>query len=117
MRMDANLPRIGLSAATLGVRLGKDIAALADGMVHPGTGGMSVTPTSASLLPSWVASELRTGRLTVFTIRPRDLGPDLNFRRDPDNPEAHGFVEPIRPRTFDDYQRAVWNTRERWRPI
>ena len=113
------LPITGPSARTLGVRPEVDIPVDAHGSVQPGSGGMSVSPDSPMNLPSHrrPANMGGTGKDPVWCIRACDLGPDLTYRPDPKHPSGHGFVEPARPMSFVDYQRALEGTRGSWRCI
>src|SRR5262245_14787333 len=114
---DQGYPEVGPSARTLGVRPSVDVPVgnLSD-TVHPGQGGLSVSPDDPLSLPyfrrppAWQG----TGRDPVWTISAAELGPDLRFRPDPNNP-GHGFVEPARPMTLAAYQHAIRATRLRWR--
>ena len=87
-----------------------------DGMVQPGTGGMSVTPDDARNLPRHRRPvELGgAGKDPVFAIEAADLGERLLFRPDPDNPNEHGFVEPAAEVGVEPYQNALCDTGPRW---
>lgn len=116
MRQAADgFPETDANGRTLGVRPG-DIPIDPQGMVRPGTDGMSVAPDDPMSLPEWRRPpELGgTANHPVFQIPQSSLGPDLQYRADPANPTAHGFVEPSRAMTFDQYQGALWATRKRW---
>lgn len=54
------------------------------------------------------------GTDTVFAIDRDDLGPDLVYRSNPRRPAKHGFIEPARPMTIEQYQIALAATRDRW---
>jgi hypothetical protein len=117
MKADPNgLPAIGPSSRTLGVRPGIDVPAAGPGdVVLPGQEGMSVAPDDPLLLPI-----IRrppgfggTGRDPVWMIDEADLGADLVYRPDP-NRAGHGFVEPSRPMTLDEYQHALAATQPHW---
>lgn len=111
-------PKLGSSASTLGARA-IDILADADGMVWPETGGMSVTPDDIRKMPYRMKPEAFGGgsRLTAYEIDSEDLGPLLRFRRDPKSPITHGFVEPARPTTYDEYHEAIQETAASWRKV
>jgi hypothetical protein len=114
------LPEVGSTARTLGVRPGTDIGVDGAGMVHSGTGGMSVTPDDPMGLPDHRRPPEcggGTGRDPVFRILRSALGPDLSYRADPANPTGHGFVEPARTMSIDDYQGALAATRGRWERV
>ncbi|MDP8952728.1 MAG: hypothetical protein M3N18_10930, partial [Actinomycetota bacterium] len=100
---ESDLPKLGTSASTLGVRPEKDIPLDDGGLVHPYTGGMSVTPDR----PDRINPPLRPralgggGKHPAYGINVENLGPTLQFRRDPENPVNHGFVEPAYPMPFE----------------
>ena len=112
------LPEVAPTARTLGARPGTDadIVVDAEGNVHPGTGGMSVSPNDPMNLPSHRRPpDLGgTGKDPVWCISSCNLGPDLQYRPDPKDPLGHGFVEPSRTMTLAEYQRALAETRTRW---
>jgi hypothetical protein len=111
----AGLPEVGPSAKTLGVRPGTDIPVDAHGMVHPGTGGMSVN-TSPTGMPEFRRPPSFGGSakdVDMFCIQSCDLGPSLRFRADPGS-AGHGFVEPVRPMTIGEYQQALAGTQGQW---
>ena len=116
MRADGEYPAIGPTARTLGVRAGIDIPVVADS-VDPGQGGLSVAPDDALRLPRFRRPREigGTGKDPVFSIDLDFLGSDLVYRPDPADPEVHGFIEPARRMTFDEYQRALTATRAAWR--
>src|SRR5688572_7304120 len=93
---DQGWPEVGASARTLGVRPGIDVPAVAgDELVHPGTGGLSVSPDTPYNLPRHrrLPEFGGTGIDPVWVISDAELGPRLRYRPDPDDPR-HGFVEP-----------------------
>jgi hypothetical protein len=110
-------PLIGQSARMLGARPAIDIPVDAEGWVRPDTGGMSVAPHDPRNLPRHrLPPEFGgTGKDPVWSIRASDLGPDLQYRPDPSNPTGHGFVEPARPMSFDEYQHALAEMQPLWR--
>jgi hypothetical protein len=125
MKQDADgKPIVGQSATALGVRVPRDIAPDAAGMVHPGKGGMSVAPHLRDLPPQRVPSRLRhlvpraTGKESMhvwihgegpFAASPVALGLVLA----PDRP-GHGSVQPDQTMMFDDYEKALAATRDQW---
>jgi len=120
MREDVDgRPLVAESARGLGARNPIDIEPGGDERVRPGVGGMSVSPNSAANLPrhrrpsSWGG----TGLDDVWVISVSELGEKLVYRPDPDQPEAHGFIEPGETMTLADYQAAPTGTRPRWRPV
>ena len=131
MLADGGRPRVGPSALTLGVRVPPDehadLAVGAEGMVEPRTGGMSVAPAWRRLPVHRIPRRLRgkfpraAGKNDVFLWRmgdgPFTEGPfadRLLFRTDPEQPNAHGFVEPGATMPVGEYQEALAATRERW---
>jgi hypothetical protein len=111
-------PDVGRSARTLGVRPGIDILVEPDGTVVGGAGGMSVAPDSAANLPSHRRPPEHggTGKDPVWEIGTADLGEALVYHEDPVQPGVHGFVEPSRRMTLEEYERALAATREAWAP-
>lgn len=113
-------PEIGPSARTLGVRPGIDVPLLAgtEGLVGPGEGGWSVAPDNPLNLPRHRRPpEFQgDGKDSVWCIDSTELGPDLAYRQDPKR-SSHGFVEPARAVSFDEYQQALARTCERWPKI
>jgi hypothetical protein len=117
MKEDENgLPTLGESGRALGVRGVDDIPIDADGLVHPGTGGMSVSPNNPMNLPEWrrPSGFGGTGKDPVWGLNSDDLGTNLSYRPDPENPIAHGFVEPAFSMTYDQYLESLWNTLTSW---
>lgn len=115
----AGRPLIGAGDAMLGARVPIDIRPDAAGLVHPGQGGMSVTPDDAALLPPHFRPERLGGRghLPVFEIATRDLGELLATRRDERKPSKHAFVEPSTTIASDRYQAALAATEAAWRVL
>ena len=111
-------PLTGAIARTLGARPAIDIVVDSVGMVRPGTGGVSVAPNDIMHLPVFRRPPEfgGTGKDPVWSIRAIDLGPDLRYRPDPDNPAGHGFIEPARRMRFSEYQDALHATSGTWRP-
>jgi hypothetical protein len=114
------LPRVGSSARELGVRgLDKapnnDVdATLPTDTVRPGK-GMSVAP----LDPGNLAKNRRppevgdgTGKDPVWVLDSDDIGAELRFNQDK---PTHGLLEPARPMTKAEFDRAIAATRDRWK--
>jgi hypothetical protein len=125
MEGDNQKPRLGASATTLGVRPEVDIPVDA-GTVHPGTGGMSVSPSLQELPPHRIPERLRSfvpnarGKNTLIVWRMGDgafaAGPvaeRLQLRPDPAG-TSHGFVEPEVRMSLSEYQEALHATRDLW---
>jgi hypothetical protein len=114
-----SLPYLGESARALGVRPGIDVPAVHDAeLVHPGDGGLSVSPGDPLSLPPYRRPpELHgVGRDPVWVLDTRDLGPALAFRPDGRNP-GHGFIEPTRPMSLAEFRQALESTQSRWRKL
>ena len=126
---DDNRPAVGSSARLLGVRVPPaqhvDIEPTSDGMVSPGTSGMSVSPSFATLPPLRVPERLRAhyrgarGRDEdrVFTMGEGAFeAARVTERLDllPDRP-GHGVVRPARVMSLDAYQAALADTAPDWR--
>jgi hypothetical protein len=50
----------------------------------------------------------------VFELKAARLGGRLAYRSDPNAPDRHGFVEPSKLMSFDNYQAALAETRPNW---
>ena len=126
MEEENGLPKLGASATTLGVRLGRDIIPDSAGMVHrpqflPGqANGLSGAPDIGSLplfvLPaSWGGRNKKT---VLWSIDPQDLGPDLVAQEDSRSAkQRHVSIGPSRAMTADEYSRAIESTRPKWRQV
>ena len=112
-------PAVGSPARNHALRPEVDKPRDEDGMVEPGTGGASVSPPPlTNLHPLRLPREFGgLGNDAVFEVETDDLPEDLRYRRDPDNPDGHGFIEPSRRTTFEEYERAVRGTRGLWRLV
>jgi len=121
MRADQadGLPAIGETGRYLGVRPGVDILVAPDGFVDSGTEGMSVVPPPVENLvdhrrpPDFGG----TGKDPVFELDTEVLPGVLAYRPDPANPEEHGFIEPAHSMSFEEYRRAIHQTRTLWRRL
>ena len=115
----SGLPTLGPAASKLGVRSPKDIRVHSDGLVHPSDKGegLSVAPDR----PEHIFHPLKPeslgggGRHPAWELDTGQLGPHLGFRRDPDDPVKHGFIEPAYPMTFQEYEAAIHATAASWR--
>ena len=119
MREGSDGPEIGPTARTLGARLGDggDIPVDSNGMVHPGTGGMSVAPDTPENLPRHrrpSSVDGGTGKDPVHSISSSDLGPDLVYVPDRGDNPTHGTIQPSRPMTAEQYQNSLANTGGSW---
>jgi RHS repeat-associated protein len=110
-------PEVGPTARTLGARPGVDIPVDAAGRMTPSTGGMSVSPGGPHNLPSHrrPAQLGGTGKDPVWCTGTCSLPEGLTYRPDPSNPTGHGFVEPSRPMTFNEYEQLLESTQTLWR--
>jgi RHS repeat-associated protein len=111
MRAAGEQPSPGPTARQLGVRPDTDIPVV-DGMVQPGTGGMSVAP-SPQALPSFRRPPEfgGTGSDPVWGISTSDLGPRLRYV--PDSP-THGTIQPAEVMSIGDFQAALCETGACW---
>jgi RHS repeat-associated protein len=116
MKNDGGVPEIGPSARTLGARPGTDIPVDSNGMVHPGSGGVSVSPHSPTNLPQHRRPPEfgGTGRDPVWRIGSANLPEGLTYRPDPHNPGGHGFIEPSRPMSISEYQNLLASSQGTW---
>jgi hypothetical protein len=109
-------PMVGPTARTLGARPHVDVIFDSAGLVHPGTGGLSVAPDRPENLhplrrpPAYGGS----GKDPVWYIGVGSLGPDLQFRQDS---PTHGLIEPTRPMPLDGFQDALARTRSAWKKL
>jgi hypothetical protein len=53
----------------------------------------------------------------VFSIEPQQLGERLTYRPDPKKPKEHGFLEPARVMTIDEYQDVLAGTVNEWQEV
>jgi hypothetical protein len=112
-------PVCGSSANQLGVRPGVDIPNTRDDRVHPGTGGLSITPDDLARLPPHIRPPSHGGRgkMPIFELEVARLGTPLGVRLDPKHPERHAFVEPVIVLTVREYQAALCATGPLWREV
>lgn len=133
------LPRVGNTGSKLGARPGyaedgihpedrlgsgdsirQDIPISADGVVRPGTGGMSAAIPPVDNLPPHRRPPKHGGgerRYEVYELDTDDLPNDLRVRVDPRGPERHAFIEPAREMSFEAYQQALHSTRTLWQRV
>jgi RHS repeat-associated protein len=85
----------------------------ADGMVHPGGGGMSIAPETPNNLPSHRRQPDfgGSGRDPVWSINPDDLPEGLQYTRDA---PGHGVIEPSRTMTYEKFQSLLESTNGSW---
>jgi hypothetical protein len=116
------LPQLGRSARMLGIRTANEMTKgeepdvtvkEPDEIIQPGTGGMSISPDSATNLPPFrrPASLGGRGKDIVWVIDVTDLGQDLQFRQDS---ATHGLIEPAREMTLLEFEQAIETTRSKW---
>ena len=112
-------PLVGTGDAMLGARVPIDIKTDLDGLVHPGRGGMSVTPDDPARLPPHFrpASLGGFGKLPVFGVETTKLGDLLFYRPDLKKPTRHGYVEPRTVMAIAAYQVAIAATGPHWQEI
>lgn len=124
---DDGLPRVGATGRTLGARPGyagdepePDIELGPGGVVQPGIGGMSVsTPPIANLPPHRRPPEHggTVKKIKVYELDTDTLPEELRYRIDPFGRGRHVFIEPSVEMPFEEYQRALHNTRHLWRSV
>lgn len=119
MAEEKGSPRLGVSATTLGVRIGKDIEVDESGDVsrpdfsRGAHNGMSCAPMIGDLpefaIPtSWGGSNDRT---SIWRIRPSRLGPDLLAGQDR---PGHVSIGPARKMPFTEFVSAIQRTAPFW---
>jgi hypothetical protein len=126
MKQDQGKPAIGTTGVTLGIRVPVDIEADANGLVHAGTGGMSVSPTLLDLPKHRVPTRLQTiypaasgnDNLCVWSLGSGEffsgaIAEHLRLRLDPVKAK-HGFVEPSASMSLEQYQHALQSTQDGW---
>lgn len=122
MADEDGLPEVGASGRYLGARHRgrfRDIDVDENGMVHPGTGGTSVSPPPHANLPEHRRPP-EFGGYGGDSVYEFDVGKspsELLHRPDPKDPARHGFIEPAWRMTFESYQRAIYETRGLWRLV
>jgi hypothetical protein len=93
-----------------------DVVPDRDEIVHPGKGGMSVTPDDPRKM-SLARRPIRLGGRSkdpLFAIRSDSLAPELSFRPDPRAVDRHGFVEPSSAVTLARFRLDLAATAPRW---
>ncbi len=111
-------PEVGASAKTLGARPDIDIPVRDDGLVRPGTGGMSVND-SPTAMPEFrrPPSFGGTGKdLNMYCVEACDLGPSLQYSPDPAG-GGHGLIEPAWEMPFEKYQGYLGGTQGSWSEV
>jgi hypothetical protein len=102
------------SSKGLGVRANVDIPVDEEGVVEPGSGGLSVSPDSPANLPYGRRPPTHggIGRFPVWELE-TDALPDTLVCA----PETsiHAFIEPAYSMELGDYQEAIEGTRALWR--
>ena len=113
------LPLVGKTARYPAVRPNVDLPVEPNGDVEPATEGMSVSPPPVTNLPDLRLPHEYGGRGSdpVFELETDELPDELAYRPDPDGPDRHGFIEPARRMSFEEYERAIRGTRRLWRPM
>jgi hypothetical protein len=135
MLADGDKPMLGASKRTLGACIGSgpndDISVDEQDCVHPGTGGMSISPSADRLpmhriprrlkerFPDRFAEATGSNRLWIWSMgegpfEAGQIADRLDCRPDPARPEEHGFVEPAQVMPQAEYQAALAATRDSW---
>ena len=116
-------PVTGRASANLGVRIPKDIIPI-EGDVEPNTGGMSVRPSLKTFPVEFIPERLRhlargaRGRNSLHVWKMGEglfenalVTDDLRLHLDA---STHGLVEPSIKMSLEDYEIAIFATRELW---
>ncbi len=124
MTPDGDKPLVGDTARSLGVRTPADITPSADGIVKPGSGGMSVAPCLNSLPFERVPRRLRhlvrgaKGKDVDFCWSIGDKGFEdcrftdcLSLRC---TSPSHGLVEPSEIMKVEEFKVELAATRDKW---
>ncbi len=131
MKAESGAPIVGGGRAELGARVPSssstpDVTPDGAGQVHPGGGGMSVSPTLRQvppfLLPRRLKDQLglreakapndwQVFRLGSGLFQEASVGPDLVLRPDRDD---HGVIEPARAMSEPDYQACLASSKHAW---
>lgn len=134
-----NLPKVGNTGSKLGARpnyseddidpqdrirpgdtIKRDISVSSDGLVQPGSGGMSAFFYPVDNLPPHRRPPKCGGddpKYEVYELDTEDLPDELRVRIDPYNETRHVFIEPSWEMAFEEYQQALHATRSLWRPV
>ncbi len=109
-------PVCGSSARMLGARRHIDIPVDRSGIVHPGTGGMSVVPDAPKHLPRHRRPPAYggTGNDPVWRMQETTLGPQLRYIPDDAPMPIHGVIAPAVMMTFEAYEQAIEETAPHW---
>lgn len=118
------IPKVGRGARLLGVRVPEDIIPNQKGMVGPGSGGMSVAPSSMWNLPNHRRPRgMRRGSAGkpddyIYSLIETSIPVDkLSVRLDPIDPEKHAFVEPAAFVELPRYEADLASTKYDWRIV
>jgi hypothetical protein len=84
-----------------------------------GNHGMSVSPPPPENLPVHrrPAEFGGTGPDPVWEFETEELPEGLRYSPDRRNPQGHGYIEPARRMSFEEYQRLLHSTRGLWRLV
>lgn len=120
-KVDADgAPKCGTAGSMLGVRpIDVEKALDAENKVHPGLGGLSVTPDDPKRMKPFLRPPSLGGHGTrpIFMIASTALGAALSYRPDPTHPRDHGFVEPASVMKLEAYQVRLAATRSDWKEV
>ena len=83
----------------------------------PGAEGVSLVRVRSAKARDGESARRGRSRDPVLELETDELPEALTYRPGPGNPEGHGFVEPTRRMPFEEYERAVHETRGLWRPV
>jgi hypothetical protein len=122
MRCNEGMPQCGPTKQCLGVRIGvephADLPCDNEGMVMPGTGGMSVSPDEIGHLPRHRRPPAHggTGRHPVWVMRTEMLTENIAYVPDPPHNGlvTHALIEPCVIMHGDAFQSALCSTAPVW---
>ncbi len=127
MQKENGVPRACPTPKCLGVRVGPgefdDIPLQEDGLLHPGTGGMTVVPDDPMFIPEWRRPKALPGGKSkdpLWVISHDRLPDQLAYR--PDDPDEngiviHGLVEPAAIVAEAQFQADLASTQDDWREV
>lgn len=129
MRRNGDVPELGRTASTLGVRVPADIEPDSNGDVEPdGESGLSVRPTLDAYPATWIPRRLQqldpdrwrnaSGNNNAWGFRlgsgefaQSRIGERLLLSPDKSD---HGVIEPSRRMPVSEYERAIAETQAEW---
>ena len=127
MQKENAVPRACPTPRCLGVRVGPeafdDIALQEDGLLHPGTGGMTVVPDDPMFIPEWRRPKALPGGKSkdpLWVMSHLDVPDQLVYVPDDPNENGiviHGLLEPAAIVTEAQFQADLASTKDDWREV